>query len=231
MKTYTCAIIEDSNIQRVLLEKAVKNHPSLELLFSTGNSLEGLQKTNDIDLDILFLDIEIPSLNGFDFLDRLKFKPQIILYSGHTKYALKGFEYGVTDFLLKPFNSSRFDIAVRRAISKQKKEDLKEREEALVVKSNLKRVEIPLTEIQWIEALGDYVKVITPKKNHVVLSSLTKFNERLPEDTFLRIHKSYVINLRLVEKYNHIHVEIAGQKLPISRSKNLELDKVLNFLE
>ena len=231
MKTFTCAIIEDSNLQRVILEKAVKMHPSLELKLSTGNSLEGLQKINDMDIAILFLDIEIPKLSGFDFLDRLQSRPQIILFSGHTKYAVKGFDYGVTDFLPKPLNQSRFDVAVKRAISKQKKKELEESQETLVVRSNLKKVAIALHQIQWIEALGDYVKVITPKKNHVVLSSLTKFNERLPEESFIRIHKSYIINLKLVEKYNHTHVEIAGQKLPISRSKNLELDKALNFLE
>ena len=231
MGIITCAIVEDSNVHRILLEKIIKNNPQLDLKFSFSNSAEGLKVINASKVDILFLDIEMPVMNGLEFLSRLKTEPQIIIISQNPKYAIEAFDYGVTDYLLKPYTKKRFEIAVQKVIGKAKqgKKDLPENK--LKIKHNLKQVELNKNKIQWVEAMGDYVKVITHERNYVVLSTMSAFQKKLGDENFLRIHKSYIVNLKMVERYNHQYIELKDKKLPLSRNKNLKLDQLLNCVE
>jgi len=231
MKTLKCAIIEDSNTQRNLLERIIRNHKNLELLYSFSSSIEGLKTINDSKIDLLFLDIEMPIMTGFEFLSEMKIQPQVIITSNFQNYALEAFDFNVTDFLLKPFSQHRFEIAVNKAIEKNQKKIQSQPENKLTVKHNLKQVELNVHIIQWIEALGDYVKVVTTERNYIILSTMSAFHKKLKVDKFIRIHKSYIVNLKMVERYNHEYVEINDKKIPISRAKNLELDKLLNFLD
>ena len=229
MKKLKCAIVEDSKVQRALLEQVIDKTSNLELSHSFTSSTEALEKINSSHIDLLFLDIEMPVMNGFEFLAGLKTIPQVIITSQNPKYALEAFDYNAIDFLLKPYSKRRFELAVNKAISKIK--TTAKTENKLVVKHNLKQIELNIHNIQWVEALGDYVKVITPERNYVILSTLTTFHKKLGDDKFLRIHKSYIVNLSMVERYNHEFIEIKDKKIPISRSKGIELDRLLNCVE
>ena len=231
MKKLKCAIVEDSKVQRSLLEQIIDKTSNLELSHSFTSSPEALEKINSSHIDLLFLDIEMPVMNGFEFLAGLKTIPQVIITSQNPKYALEAFDYNVIDFLLKPYSKKRFDFAVNKAFSKIKTTAKSQTENKLVVKHNLKQIELNIHNIQWVEALGDYVKVITPERNYVILSTLTTFHKKLNDDKFLRIHKSYIVNLSMVERYNHEFIEIKDKKIPISRSKGIELDRLLNCVE
>jgi DNA-binding LytR/AlgR family response regulator len=231
MRILTCAIVEDSNLHRILLAKIIKKNPRLELKFSFSDSAEGLKEINTSNIDLLFLDIEMPIMSGLEFLARLKTKPQIIIISQNPKYAIDAFDYEVTDYLLKPFNKNRFEIAIQKVIGKAKQEKKDLSETKLIVKHNLKQVELNINNIQWVEALGDYVKVVTHERNYVVLSTLGAFLEKLGNKNFLRIHKSYLVNLKMVERYNHQYIEVKDKKLPLSRNKNLKIDQLLNCVE
>ncbi len=228
MRTLTCAIVEDSNVHRILLAKIIKNNPQLELKFSFSNSAEGLKEINASDIDLIFLDMEMPVMNGLEFLARLRTDPQIIIISQNAKYAIDAFNYEVTDYLLKPLNKNRFEIAVQKVIGKAKQGKKVLSENKLKIKHNLKQVELNINHIQWVEALGDYVKVVTQERNYVILSTLGAFLENLGDENFLRIHKSYIVNLKMVERYNHQFIEIKDKRLPLSRYKNLKLDQLLN---
>ena len=229
MKKLKCAIVEDSKVQRALLEQVIDKTSNLELSHSFTSSTEALEKINSSHIDLLFLDIEMPVMNGFEFLAGLKTIPQVIITSQNPKYALEAFDYNAIDFLLKPYSKRRFELAVNKAIGKIK--TTAKTENKLVVKHNLKQIELNIHNIQWVEALGDYVKVITPERNYVILSTLTTFHKKLGDDKFLRIHKSYIVNLSMVERYNHEFIEIKDKKIPISRSKGIELDRLLNCVE
>ena len=137
----------------------------------------------------------------------------------------------VTDFLLKPYSTDRFEAAITKAIDKVKSAKKKQPESKLVVKHNLKQVELNVHAILYVEALGDYVKVVTEERNYVILSTMSAFNDRLEADKFIRIHKSYIVNLKMVERYNHEFIEIQNKKIPISRAKIVELDQLLNCLD
>ena len=170
----------------------------------------------------------MPILNGFEFIESLSNHPQIILITGKPDYALKAFDYNVTDYLLKPITKSRFNDSVRRALFKANTTGINKEDEAhIYVNSNLKKVKVLINDIKWIEGLGDYIKLVTDDHNILVLSTMKAFIEKLPPEKFLRIHKSYIVNLSKVEKFSNALVEVSGQKIPLSRYKKLQLEEAL----
>jgi len=221
-------IVDDSSMQRIAVAKLVNNHPNLALVAEYSNAIEAKNGLKNNDIDLIFLDIEMPIINGFDLLESLDNPPQVILITGNPDYALKAFDYAVTDYLYKPITMDRFDISVKRAVANfEQMHKVKEDEGYIFVKSNLKKRKVVLNDIKWIEALGDYIKLVTNEGNIVILSTMKSFAEQLPEDKFLRIHKSYIVNLEKVEKFNSKNVEVDGRQVPLSRNKKSELADAL----
>lgn len=224
-----CIIVDDSVIQRTAVSKLVKNHPLLHLVAEYGNAIEAKTGLKNEKVDLIFLDIEMPIVNGFDLLESLSDPPQVILVTGKAEYALKAFDYDVTDYLHKPITLDRFNASVKRAHDKFKSKDaVNEDDEHIFVKSNLKKRKVFLNEIHWVEALGDYIKLVTDDANIVILSTMKSFEKQLPSERFLRIHKSYIVNLEKVEKFNSKIVEVNGKQIPLSRNKKQELSEALN---
>jgi two-component system LytT family response regulator len=221
-----CIVIEDDLIQRMINVKLVNKHPDLQLLANFSNANEAKKFLASQAVDLIFLDIEMPVITGFDFLDGLKVKPQIIFLTSKSEYALKAFSYQATDFIQKPISVNRFDASVKRAVDFHK---LKHEEESehIFVKSNLKKLKVNVNKIKWIEAFGDYVKVITEKDKNLVLSTLKSFEEELPKEKFLRVHKSFIINIDKVNRFNSKFAEIGTVKIPLSRNKKEDLIKAL----
>ena len=172
----------------------------------------------------------MPVLNGFELLDVLNNKPQIIFVTGKTEYAFKAFNYDATDYLQKPITKERFNAAVEKALEYHKlKLDFSEEEgEHIFVKSNLKKLKVYINDIKWIEALGDYVKLVTEESSLVVLSTMKAFEKELPENKFLRIHKSYIVNLDKIDRFNSKNVEVGTYEIPLSRNKKTQLVDALN---
>lgn len=222
-------IVDDSYIQRMAVAKLVDNHPNLEIVAEYSNAIEAKNGINNNDIDLIFLDVEMPIINGFDLLESLVNPPQVILITGKPDYALRAFDYDVTDYLHKPITLTRFNNAVKRAMANYGKMHKVDGDaEYIFVKSNLKKRKVVLNNIKWVEALGDYVKLVTDEANIVILSTMKSFEQQLPEDKFLRIHKSYIVNLEKVEKFNSKKVEVAGRLIPLSRNKKTELMEALN---
>jgi len=218
-----CVIVDDSVVQRTILSRIVKMHPNLSLEGCYRNGIDAKNKQVDKNADLILLDIEMPLINGFDLLDTLKEAPQIIIVSSKSEYALRAFEYNVTDYLMKPVDKKRFDKAINKALRNIPSASEVGDEDHFFVKSNFRKVKIAYNDIRWIEALGDYVKVVTEKTNHIVLTSMKAFEQQLPQEQFLRIHKSYIINLKRIEKFNNVIVEVGTKKIPISRRRKTSL--------
>ena len=229
-----CAVVDDSSLQRLSIIKLIKDHPNLKLVAEYNNAIETKNGLLDTDVDLIFLDIEMPILSGFDLLDNLANKPQIIFVTGKTKYAFKAFDYDAVDYIHKPVNKERFNNAVAKAINLH---NLKvngttvEDEDFIFVKSNLKNRKVFLNKLKYIEALGDYVKFVTEKDTFVVLATMKSFEKQLPQDKFLRIHKSYIVNLEKVERYNSKNIEIDKQQIPLSRHKKSDLIEALSAIQ
>lgn len=224
-----CAVVDDSKLQRLSIVKLINEHPSLKLVAQYNSADEAKDGLLSQQIDLVFLDIEMPRVSGFDLLDNMTQKPQIIFVTGKTKYAFKAFDYDAIDYLRKPIAKDRFFNAVHKAIVnyKLRNEEGFDDEDFIFVKSNLKKRKVFLSELNYIEALGDYVKLVTQFDSLVVLSTMKAFEQLLPQDRFLRIHKSYIVNLDKVQRYNSKQIELENQSLPLSRNRKTNLVEAL----
>ncbi|WP_339837064.1 LytTR family DNA-binding domain-containing protein [uncultured Flavobacterium sp.] len=224
-----CIVVDDSALQRITVTKLISENQFLHLVGEFSNATDAKNCISTKNIDLVFLDIEMPVINGFDFLDGLKVKPQIIFITVKTEYALKAFDYNATDYLHKPLTKERFNLAVSKAFNlfTLKKETNDDDDDFIFIKSNLKKLKIFTSKIRWIEAFGDYVKVITEDDNHLVLSTMKAFEKDLPADKFIRVHKSYIININKVETFNSKFAEIDTFKIPLSRNKKDNLVEAL----
>jgi len=225
-----CFVVDDSSIQRLAIVKLIENHPNLKLAGEFSNAIETKAAIKDAGVDLIFLDVEMPILTGFDLLDDITEKPGVIFVTGQTKYAFKAFDYSAIDYLQKPIKKDRFLYAVERALLayKMRTEMVEDKGEFIFVKSNLKKRKVYLKDLKFIQALGDYVKLITESESLVVLSTMKSFEKQLPAEDFLRIHKSYIVNLRRVEKFNSKAVELDNEVLPLSRNRKADLVEALS---
>ncbi|CAM4217970.1 LytR/AlgR family response regulator transcription factor [Gillisia limnaea] len=232
MKNLQCIIADDEPIARQIIESYIQEIPNLELIASCKNAFEVMEILQERSIDILFLDINMPKLSGISLLKTMQRKPNVIITTAYTEYALEGFELAVTDYLLKPFSLERFLQAVLKvkqpAVLKAEtvpteKEDVTT---SIFVKSDKKIIKINFEEIQYIEAYGNYIKIFT-EKMILTPQTLTDFLEKLPNE-FLRIHKSYVINfnrLKLID--GNLLLLQNDTKLPIGKSfKKDVLDRI-----
>ncbi|CAM3719191.1 LytR/AlgR family response regulator transcription factor [Flavobacterium saliperosum] len=225
-----CIVVDDSSIQRLTITKLVNDNPNLELVGEFSNAVEAKNCITNKNVDLVFLDIEMPVINGFDLLDGLKVKPQVIFITSKAEYAVKAFDYAATDYLHKPITRERFNQAVKKAISMislSKENGGEEESPHIFIKSNLKKLKIYISRIKWIEAYGDYVKVITEEDNHLVLSTMKAFENELPKEKFIRVHKSFIVNIDKIEKFNSKFAEIGPHKIPLSRNKKEDLVKAI----
>lgn len=227
-----CIVVDDSAIQRMTITKLVNESTNLNLVDDFANALEAKNTINHKEVDLIFLDIEMPLINGFDLLDGLKNKPQIIFITSKADYAVKAFDYEATDFLQKPISKERFLKAVKKAIDlhQLKNETHEDLGEAIIIKSNLKKLKVYSTKIKWVEAFGDYIKIITDDDSHLVLSTMKSFENELPPGKFLRVHKSYIVNVERIDKFNSKFAEIGNTKIPISRNKKDIITKAIEAL-
>ncbi|MEP3210540.1 MAG: LytTR family DNA-binding domain-containing protein [Maribacter sp.] len=225
-------VVDDSSLQRMAVSKLINDHPDLDLVAEYNNGIEAYKNVEQNQIDLIFLDVEMPILDGFEFIESLSNIPQIILITAKPDYAMKAFEYDVTDYLLKPITKLRFDASVKKALFKTDKAALNRAEEAhIYVNSSLKKVKVVISDIKWIEGLGDYIKLVTVDANILVLSTMKAFIKKLPQDKFLRIHKSYIVNLEKIEKFSSAQVEVGGKQIPLSRYKKLQLEEALLNVE
>lgn len=229
-----CVIIDDEPLAVNVIRNYIDQVNGLELTASFNNAVESLEYIQKNKPDLLFLDINMPVLDGLTFLETLNPKPEVIITTAHEEYALKGYELEVLDYLLKPIPFPRFMQAVSKAV---KKKNLPEKPDSsgtdsdyLFVKIDKKKMKkINLEDILVIESLKDYIKIITKCGKFIVHQTLSSFTDSLPQSRFLRIHRSFTISIDKVETVEGNSVEIAGQRYTIGRSYlNETKDTILN---
>lgn len=221
-------IIDDSKLQRIAVTELIRKHPNLDLIADYKNGIEARIAMDKEPVDLIFLDIEMPIISGFDFIESLKNRPKIILITGKADYAMQAFDYDVSDYLLKPITSERFNTSVRKVLSHVDDTAAEISEDHFIhVSSKLKKMKVNLDDIKWIEGVGDYIKIVSGTTNVMVLMTMKSLLEQLPEEKFMRVHKSYIVNLEKVEKFNGSQVEVGGQSIPLSRNKKILLEEAL----
>ena len=227
-----CLIIDDEPLAIQLLEDYISKTYFLESGFSTTNPLQGLEKNQEEDFDLIFLDIQMPELNGIDFLKILNSKTKVILTTAYSDFALESYEFGVVDYLLKPISYERFyksvlrvkEIMEKKSISESLKSDVEK--EYFFFKNNGKQIKINFSELLYIEGLRDYVNIKTNSSELIVLENLKDLEKILPH-YFTRIHKSHIINLEKIESIDGKLVYISSKSFQVGETYRENLIKWL----
>ena len=241
-------IIDDEPLARGIVKEYLQNHPDIDLMQECGDGFEGIKAIQIHQPDLIFLDIQMPKINGFEMLELIDQPPAVVFTTAFEEYAIKAFESHAVDYLLKPFSKDRFD----KAIQKWRLQSRQEREEAtqtlinhpgtnpsqqnrIVVKDNGKIRIIPVSQIQYLEAADDYVKIHTAEGVFLKNKTMSFFEQTLETQNFIRIHRSYIINVQLItridpyEKENHLAILSIGTKLPVSKAGYAKLKQVLGI--
>lgn len=234
----SCIIVEDIQIAADFLRKFCEKSDLVEVkghFFNVTDALEFLDRER---VDLLFLDIEMPGASGFDLLDRLTYSPMIVLTTSKTEYAFNAFQYHVNDYLKKPFTYKRFLEAIGK-LQQQSSETASGQaagasqptdSEFLFIKADDKLTKIKIDDILFLESMRDYVKFVTPSKNYVTYSTLKNMEEKLNGQTFLKVHRSYIVNLNKIDDIRGNTIYILGNQIPIGKGHKDGLEGRLNIL-
>lgn len=229
MKKLNCVIVNDSLEKRETLRKFIQAHPKLNFIHCFRNAIEAVQGINCREVDVAFIAIEMPIRNGFQLIEALINRPQIIIVSEKSDYALKAIEYNVTDYLLGPINQERFLLAIEKTFEKLLISPKNtENESYIYINYQQYKKKLVLSSIKWIEAMGDYTKIITDDETIIITLGLKKLMLKIRDKDLLRIHKSFVVNLSRIENYNTKSVTIENHVMPISRTKKLAFQQALH---
>jgi DNA-binding LytR/AlgR family response regulator len=231
-----CIIIEDYDESRQLVEIFVQKTRMLSLKGSYASAVEAINAvSNDEKIDLVLLDIELPEMSGMEYLRTLSENPVVIILSAQEKYALEAFEYDVTDYILKPITYARFYKAVSKAYTQwRRKQNVQKIQNDIFVRKGSSLVKLSYDDILWIEAMENYVLVITAKEKLTVHFTLKAILQKLPPEQFLQVHRSHIVNIHKINEINRTSLLInngsADQEIPVGKSYREPLLASLNLM-
>jgi DNA-binding LytR/AlgR family response regulator len=227
----TCVIVEDLQVAADYLARCCEKSGELEVKGHFTNVQEALPYLNQVTIDLLFLDVEMPGASGFELLDQLAYHPKVILTTSKTEYAYNAFEYKVTDFLKKPFTYQRFQEALQKVKAAQPEiTEGNTEDDHIFIKTDGKLVRLQNNDILYIESMGDYVKFITAEKKYITHNTMKKLEEKISKDHFLKVHRSYIVNINKIADIRENMLFIKGVEIPISKAHKAEVLKRLNIV-
>lgn len=245
---YKVLIIDDEPLARSIVKECLEQFPDIEIVEECSNGFEGVKAIQQHQPDLIFLDIQMPKITGFEMLELIDEPPHVIFTTAFDEYAMQAFEANALDYLLKPFSQERFDKAMTKWIELRKttvtvsnaavlKEAAKHplQNERVVVKTGNKIKIIPVSEIQYLEAADDYVKINTPEGSFLKKQTMGYFEDVLSAALFVRTHRSYMVNIQQItridpyEKENHLAILKSGAKIPVSRAGYPKLKSLLGL--
>ncbi|MEH6680023.1 MAG: LytTR family DNA-binding domain-containing protein [Sediminicola sp.] len=227
-KVLKCLIVDDEPAAHYVLTNYIGQDPSLELVFQGYNAMEALHYLQHHEVDLMFLDIDMPDMSGLELLANLRTSVKTILTTAYSEFALESYEYRVIDYLLKPIFHPRFEKAVNRLRESLDTEPGAPIATSIQVKVDSETIAIPVETILYTRSYGNYVKIVTHKKNYIATITTSELEKNLPSPFFMRAHKSFIIALQKVEKAQRDHVVIKNTKIPIGITYKRELFERLN---
>ncbi|WP_158826194.1 LytR/AlgR family response regulator transcription factor [Mucilaginibacter lacusdianchii] len=235
-KIFNCLIVDDEPPAREILKRYIRQIPMLNLIDECNNALQALAVLQSHAIDLLFLDIHMPQVSGLELIKTLKAPPKIVLTTAFEQYALQGFELDVADYLLKPIQFDRFLKAVMKALPKEVVQDqVSERpveplsnQAFLYFRADRKMVKVLIKDIQYIESLKDYVKIITEKGTIITKYSIAALAVMLPEESFIRTHRSFIVAIDKITSFTNESLEIQQYQIPVSKLYRQLVLKSLN---
>ena len=240
-------IIDDEPLARSIAQEYLIQHPDMELVGQGGEGFEGVKAIQQLKPDIIFLDIQMPKISGFEMLELIDDKPAIIFTTAFDEYAIKAFETNAIDYLLKPYSQERFDLAIDKWRSSANKPEEKvekllnttqlyvEETSRIVIKSGSDIRIVPTQDIHYIEAYDDYVKIFTKETYYLKKKTMNYYESILNTNDFFRSHRSFIVNLKELtriepmEKNSYVAVLRSGKKIPVSRTSYSQLKEKLGI--
>jgi two-component system, LytTR family, response regulator len=234
-------IIDDEPLARRIVREYLKAVPGVEVVAECGDGFEGAKAIGELEPDLIFLDVQMPKINGFEMLEILKYQPAVIFTTAFDEYALKAFEVHALDYLLKPFTEERLIQAVEKYLGQPERKPVPvealapqpDEQHRIVIKDGSEIRIVPTAEIQYLEAYDDYVKIYSSKGKFLKKKTMNHFEQALPPNIFVRIHRSYILNINELtriesfEKNSYVAILRSGARLPISRSSYSDLKQRL----
>jgi two-component system LytT family response regulator len=236
-------IIDDEPLARMMVKEYLQSYPHITVVEECNDGFEGIKAIQQHQPDLIFLDIQMPKINGFEMLELIDNPPQVIFTTAFEEYAIKAFDAHAADYLLKPFSKERFDKAIQKLQHQRvTTQDIVETAlqstvpyNRIVVRDNGKIKIIPVAQVQYLEAADDYVKIITAEGSFLKKKTMQYFETSLPSQEFIRIHRSYIVNASLItridlhEKDSHLALLTTGVRLPVSKAGYAKLKEVLGI--
>lgn len=238
-------IIDDEPLARSIVKEYLKSFPDLDLVAECNDGFEGLKAIQQYQPDLIFLDIQMPKINGFEMLELIEEPPAVIFTTAFDEYAIKAFELNAIDYLLKPFSKERFEKALQKFQSQQNNSSIEKivetaaespvQQNRVVVKDGSKIKIIPVHHIHYLEAADDYVKIISNDGSFLKKRTMAFFEKSLEPFQFVRVHRSYIVNTQLItridpyEKDSHLLLLTTGEKIPVSKPGYAKLKEVLGI--
>jgi two-component system, LytTR family, response regulator len=237
-------IIDDEPLARMMVMEYLQAYPQLQVVQECGDGFEGLKAIQQHQPDLIFLDVQMPKINGFEMLELVDSPPRVIFTTAFENYAIQAFDAHAVDYLLKPFSKERFDKAIQRTLQQYQNPaaavaaialETAASSQRIVVKDNGKIKIIPVAQVRYLEAADDYVKVVTGEGSFLKKQTMQFFEQTLPAQEFARIHRGYILNTQLItridvqDKDSYTVLLTTGDRLPVSRQGYARLKIVLGI--
>ena len=230
----TYLIIDDEYLAHEVIKDYCDLLPNMQLQKNCYNALEALEYLSNHSVDLIFLDLNMPKLKGFDFLKTLTAPPKVIVTTAYSEFALEGYELNVVDYLLKPFSFERFLKAVNKAIGGAKPSSqvsisstVEERPKTIFLRENKKYVQVAIDDIQYLESSGNYVKVITGAETITVRDKISGLLEMLPDNEFIQVHKSFAIAIKHIKSVHGNRIFLSEHVIPIGKMYKMKVNELL----
>jgi DNA-binding LytR/AlgR family response regulator len=218
-----CIIVDDELLAQQVIQNHLNRINGFQVMANCGNTVEAVAALRTFDIDLIFLDIQLPGISGLDFLRNLQNPPLVILTTAYAEYAMEGYEFSVIDYLLKPISFERFYKAISKIMDgklfvQPAGEKDNSRSNHIFVKSGSKFFKVNFSEIMYIEAMKDYLKIHTPDYKLVTLQTMGEMEKLLPANQFLRVHKSFIVAVSFIRSIYGNNIEIEKATIPIGIS-------------
>lgn len=228
-----CIVVDDDELSRSVIADLINETESLELIKSCADAVEAFKVIKEEHIDLVFLDIEMPKMDGLEMLRTLSPLPQVILVTAHEKYAVESYEYDVTDFLHKPISLARFMKAVDKAYNRfeTNRASITSQDKTIFIKADSRLVQINTEDILFIEALGNYMRIYTSgDQKYTILSTMKDIIGKLSSEDFVRVHRSFIVRLDKIESIEDNYIVINKKQINIGKAYKDDLTQKLNLL-
>jgi len=220
-----CIIIDDEPLAQEILENFISRFPDLQLIGKCNNAIAAFETIHSEQVDLMFLDIKMPGINGLDFISSLKEPPAVIFTTAFAEHAVTGFELNAVDYLLKPISYTRFEKSIHKVL-KVFRPEVEAQKDYTYFKVSGRLIKVPHSELLYAQSVKDYILLCTTKGNHLTHMTMKYLTELLPFPEFLRVHRSYLVNRACINLVDKSSMQVGAEVIPIGENYRSNIEQI-----